>query len=150
MALYVGLFYAKYFLQSSLSASAPANDLEFYYSMKEYSTHDKEVAEAALRSISRHLHYLTQELVVFAIFDDHLPSSQRNAISKKLAENPRPSSFQTGKPVEPLITMSEDNQPTLPDSVGPRSWLLFHLLGLEEKQKWLNVPMLLQLLGSFC
>ena len=41
MALYIGVFYGKYFLQSSLTASAPANDLRFFCLMHQFASVDK-------------------------------------------------------------------------------------------------------------
>ena len=41
MALYIGVFYGKLFLQSSLTSSAPANDLRFFCAMNRYAAIDK-------------------------------------------------------------------------------------------------------------
>jgi hypothetical protein len=37
MAVYIGLFYGKYFLQTALTAAAAANDLQLFYLMKPFS-----------------------------------------------------------------------------------------------------------------
>lgn len=42
MAIYIAVFYGKYFLQSSLTSSAPFNDLRFLCFMHQYSLVDKE------------------------------------------------------------------------------------------------------------
>lgn len=42
MAIYIAVFYGKYFLQTSLTSSAPFNDLRFLCLMHQYSLVDKE------------------------------------------------------------------------------------------------------------
>jgi hypothetical protein len=42
MAIYIAVFYGKYFLQSSLTSSAPFNDLRFLCLVHQYSLVDKE------------------------------------------------------------------------------------------------------------
>jgi hypothetical protein len=46
---YIGVFYRKYFLHSSLTASVPVNDYE--------------ARKETIKSILKHLSYLTEELV---------------------------------------------------------------------------------------
>lgn len=77
MAIYIGLFYGYYFLRSPLTASAPANDLQFLYWMQELKSIDKPAAEANIQSINRHLDYLTEELVVLALFDSHTSEEEK-------------------------------------------------------------------------
>jgi hypothetical protein len=59
MALFIGLFYGKYFLESPLPAASPMNDLNFYYFTKQLKTIDDELASAVLKSVERHLDYLS-------------------------------------------------------------------------------------------
>ena len=66
LAIFIRVFYGKYFLETSISPSAPANDLQFYYQMREFKNLDSEVAEAVFKSIERHLDYLTEELAIFS------------------------------------------------------------------------------------
>lgn len=42
MAIYIAVFYGKYFLETSLTSSAPVNDLRFLCAMHQYALVDKE------------------------------------------------------------------------------------------------------------
>jgi len=98
---------------------------------------DLHIANAALVSCKRHLWYLTEELITFAIFDEELGELTRHLLAKKLWETPRPNSFLPGKPKFPVI---DGNLPPLASFIGPRSWLIFKLLGLNGPQEWLQLP----------
>jgi hypothetical protein len=108
--------------------------------MHDFMKYDKEIAEAVIKSIERHLHYLTEQLVVLALFDRNLPSEERNLLGRKLYLTPRPCSFPPGKPLFPKLSHSLENIPRLHELVGSKSWLLFYLLKLDDKQEWLNIP----------
>ena len=51
---FVPIFYASYWLQCPLASEVALNDLQFYQSMTNYITIDKEVAEAARNAFLRH------------------------------------------------------------------------------------------------
>ena len=140
MALFIGLFYGKYFLESSLIPCAPANDLQFYISMVKLKAIDEDIASSVIKSIKRHLDYLTEENVIFSLFDENLSPEDRSNIAKILFVTPRPEVFSLGKPKLPQIDFNKDDEPHLSLFVGSKSWLLFNKLGLFEKQEWLNLP----------
>ena len=120
MAIYIGLFYGYYFLRSPLTASAPSNDLMFFSWMNDLKEIDKDVAETNLHSLNRHLDYLTEELVVFALFNSQTPSEEKNMMGKKLSMTPRPSVFLKGKPSPPTITVTAAKHNSLSHFIGPR------------------------------
>ena len=140
MALFIGLFYGKYLLESSLIPCAPANDLQFYISMVKLKAIDEDIASSVIKSIKRHLDYLTEENVIFSLFDENLSPEDRSNIAKILFVTPRPEVFSLGKPKLPQIDFNKDDEPHLSLFVGSKSWLLFNKLGLFEKQEWLNLP----------
>ena len=138
MVLFIVLFHARYFLQAFLPAAAPRLDLQYWCDMREYSKFDEEVANEVLLSILRQLWYLTEELCILSLFDKGLPFEIRNDIARALLSNPRPVFFPPGKPQFPEKARLMNN-PELKDFVGPRSWLLFHLLHVSDPE-WLNLP----------
>ncbi|KZR96894.1 Uncharacterized protein APZ42_008519, partial [Daphnia magna] len=140
MAIYIAVFYGKYFLETSLTSSALVNDLRFLCAMHQYALVDKEAANETIHSINLHLDYLTQELVPFALFDPRLAEEEKNKLAHTLISIPRPSEFAVGKPKTPTITWRQDDQPILSDLLGERSWLMFHLLQLHNRQEWMLVP----------
>ena len=65
----------------------------------------------------------------------------RSAVAQKLYKTPRASEFPPGKPTFPEIRIGNENCSTLIDFVGPKSWLLFHILGMNHNQEWLHLPL---------
>lgn len=94
------------------------------------------MAQAVWESCKRHLWYLTEELVALALFDEELSDFTRAFLATSLWNTPRPSSFTLGKPKFPPV---RDQLPSLPSLIGPRSWLLFSLIGLDGPQEWLQI-----------
>lgn len=124
MVEFILLYYGYYWLRSPLAASAPFNDLQYYHWMVKYMEKDKTVADANIASIKRHLDYLTEELVVFSLFDPDLPSEEKSMTAIKLFETPRPSSFPPGKPKLPgVIWPNDEDIPSLASFIGPRYYL---------------------------
>lgn len=92
------------------------------------------MSHAALVSLSRHLDNLTEQNVVFVLFDQQLPIEEREAMALQLEQTPRPVQFATGKPLPP--PQLGNNQSL--EFIGPNSWLLFHILGVGAE--WLTAP----------
>ena len=76
-----------------------------------------------------HLWYLSQELVVFALFDEDLPSDERRDMAKKLSLIPCPPTFPPGKPEFPVHLMTV--KPKMDSFVGPKSWLIFNKMNAD-------------------
>jgi hypothetical protein len=97
----------------------------------------------AIKSTFNHLRYFCDELVVFSIFDTELPSELRQQLVNRLLEFPRPISFPSQKPKFSLFDLSLIEYPRqLLDFIGPRSWLVFELLGFKnESLDWMQVPL---------
>jgi hypothetical protein len=140
---YLVLIHAKYFLQARSAISAPRldqllwTDLHTYKALYPAGSLGANMADAALVSVLRHTSYLTQELVVFALWDKQLPTNLRRAMARKLIEMSPPANYQwqTGKTVLP------DNfhrRFQLSALIGQRSWFLFHLL--DAGTEWLHRP----------
>ena len=138
MAKFIVIFHAKYFLQAFLPVAAPRLDLQYWKDMIEYSRYDDEVSREVQISLLRHLSYLTEELSVFSIFDCDLGYDCRSDIATTLLSYPKPPFFPTGKPTFPDKDMLS-NDPEIKSFIGPRSWLLFDLLRMEDP-RWLHLP----------
>ena len=137
LASFVGLFYAKGFLEASLNTSAPRNDLKFMCDVSLYGEYDQPVSDACMDSCRRHVWYLTPQLVVLALADDGLPPNERESIAKKLFETHRTGQFLPGKPVFPTVNCDSDE---LEDYITGDSWMIFDLIGLTEEQEWMLKP----------
>lgn len=88
------------------------------------------------QSILRHLWYLSEQLVVFSLFDTGLEDTTRQTLAQTLHQTPRPQAFQPGKPAFPTGRMEQ--APTLAAMIGRNSWLVFDLLG--SNGEWLTLP----------
>jgi hypothetical protein len=137
---YVVRLYGRYFLSASLSVAAPRHDLTLWYDLRLYHRHDRDIAQAALTSVRRHLWYLCPELVVLALFDDFTTYDEKQMIAVTLFHTPRPNAFATGKPgqpnFDPVAVHLTDDKPSLAAFINERSWLLFSLL--DSPAEWLG------------
>ncbi len=66
--------------------------------MSSYKKKDEKVAIVAMKSISNHLWYLTEELVKLSVFDETLPNALRQGMVKKLLTFSRPKIIPPSKP----------------------------------------------------
>ena len=97
---------------------------------------DAPIAASVKQSITRHLWYLTEQLVIFGLFDADVEDTVKQTMAELLHRTPRPQAFPPGKPVFPAARL--EREPRLPILVGPNSWLLFNLLGMTGD--WLALP----------
>ena len=92
MAVFMALWHGPTFLKCSLAASAPANDLTFFYSMQALSEiDDPDVSKIGVQvsvSIQRHTSYLKPSQVIFALFDEKSSSLERRKIASALSHIP--------------------------------------------------------------
>jgi muconolactone delta-isomerase len=140
MANFIALSYTEAFLKSRLASAAPSSDLKFPSLMKISARENKSAAELCVKSVLNHLWYLSEELVVFAIFENDLPSALRLDMVPRLLCILRPTRYISQKPkfpkFDPLLI---DFPRQLITFLGPRSWLLFYLLELKEEQlDWMH------------
>jgi len=80
---------------------------------------------AVKTSVLRHLWYLTEELVISALFDTELSDGEREAIAKKLSISAWPTNFEIGKPIFPVGKMTLE--PQLDTFVGKRKQSLMQM-----------------------
>ena len=95
---YIIHLYGRYFLSVPLDTAAVRHDLAFGYDLVRYEHFELMLARAARTSIRRHLWYLTPELVVLCLFDNHLPEEEKQIMAAALHQVNRPALFATGKP----------------------------------------------------
>ena len=94
------------------------------------------IAEEVMKSIKRQAWYLTQELAILSLFDKEILHEGRRHIADTLLAIPVPAAFAPGKPSFPINILDADS--TIASFIGPKSWLLFHLLGQDGA--WLRLP----------
>jgi hypothetical protein len=137
----ISLFHSAAFLKSRLSSISPALDLNYLAMMHHYKEENPAAAKVAIESVLKHLWYLTEEVVVLAIFDRKLDPIIRKGMVMKLLSFPCPQTFAPGNPKFPSLgcnsTISYPDQ--LLNFIGSRSWLLFVSLKLmDEHFDWMH------------
>ena len=101
MAQFISLFYMPYFFRTRLSSEAPRHDLTSWKHMGVYKKYDKDIADEVKKSINCQLWYLTEECIVFCLFDDGVDDVEKNEICQSLLSIPRPDEFSPRKPKFP-------------------------------------------------
>jgi hypothetical protein len=96
---------------------------------------DSEVADAVLKSIERHLDYLTEDLAVFSIYHRNLDDEDRSVIGKTLAEIQRPTCFPMGKRESPSAKLT-NQKPHLPLFVSCPRFPFSSSLRLKQKSNF--------------
>ena len=128
--------YASWWLTSPIPASAPLNDLMLINNLIKYREQDEKCANAALHAFSRHLWYLTEELVVLCLFDTNVKDETKGKIAMKLLSldhkvctKRKGSGF--GKPILPKIPKKSVDSLDLSLFVGEDSWSIFSVMKLN-------------------
>jgi hypothetical protein len=78
--------YLKIWITAPLAAAAPQNDLRFLQALLDYDTIHNPIAKAASAKMSRHLWYLSEELVGLALFDKDVPTAVKRELVKAIKE----------------------------------------------------------------
>jgi hypothetical protein len=84
VCIFVTAVYVKYWYQCQSAAQAPRNDLSLLHLLLEYP--DRTIAEAATQAFGRHLWYLSEILVAFALFDDEVSIAEKRLMVAALKE----------------------------------------------------------------
>ncbi|KAG0724282.1 hypothetical protein GWK47_040908 [Chionoecetes opilio] len=116
------LLYIKHWHEALIPEYAPKNDLELLQAPNEYP--DKEVGAEGTRALSRHLWYLSEDLIALAFFDDRVEDGEKKRMLENLV---RPASKKPLKRLEGK-GLRVTNTTTLSGFVTSRSKRLFELL----------------------
>ena len=76
--------YVPWWITSPLASQAPMNDIKFMQQLFAYDGVDSSCASAALNAVSRHLWYLTGELIPLCLFDNNLTTEHKEDVAKKI------------------------------------------------------------------
>lgn len=149
-AKFVSLVYFKWWAVCASSINAPWNDLNLVKDIIAYGSLNKLVSDSAKLAFSRHLWYLTAEMVPLSLFSEHVPETCRRKMAAKLLQlKPDNDTFKKlplnrfgtgfGKPVFP-DTSSLNKKTTLVDLLTVDSWFIFKVLNLNSE--FLSLPII--------
>lgn len=143
MSEFVTLYYAKWFLRSSLTACSPRLDLEAIWDMKNYKTCRPDIAEKCLTSMANHPWYLHPTVIPFSLLDAGVPDDEKREIADKILDLDADTALEMKyeKINISSIMASEGKRPSLSDFVDSSSRLIFNILNFDkEKIEWMLLP----------
>lgn len=126
VALFVSLLYVKHWHEALIPEYAPKNDLELLQALNDYP--DEEVSAQATKALTRHLWYLSEDLIALAFFDDRVEDEEKKRMLENLV---KPASKKALKRLDGK-GLRVDNTTTLSNFVTSRSKRLFELLADRE------------------
>ena len=143
MSQFVSLYYAKWFLRSSLITASPRLDLEAIWEMKGYEAYKPEVTKKCMTSLTNHSWYLHPSIIPFSLLDTDLTEKERQEIANAIFELQDDGEDETRYVKVDLSTLNleTDDRPTLAEFIDQKSILIFDILG-HDKQKieWTLLP----------
>ena len=121
---FTAVLYVKYWLQAPLPASAARLDLEFMAKVQHYRLTRPTIAFHVMQSVSRHLWYITPQLITLALADPGLEDSSKELMAKKLHSCER-LEISTGKPTFPVLGQgTSEIRENLSSLISSKSWLV--------------------------
>lgn len=137
--------YCVWWLTCKKTVDAPWNDLQLYKRLLQYESVDKNISQSAIRAFSRHMWYLTAEMIPLALFSSQVPPSERQALADALLQVQPTNELQSpqnrfgsgwGKPQFPTTINSTTR---LCDLVGVDSWFTMYRLQIDNRFLYLPV-----------
>lgn len=133
--LFLTLVYVRYWNRSNNLFDAGINDLSLLKELEEYSIIDRDISQIAIDALSRHLYYLSEELVVLCLFSDKLSVTEKNEIAAKLLqiEEVLPDRNLRSNHIKFNGDVNDWRLKEIIDFVGERSLYLFQSLDIRKE-----------------
>lgn len=126
--LFISLLYLKYWNQSSNTTDAPFNDLQFLKELDLYARIDKPVSDVAIKSFTRHLWYLSDELILLSLFSNKVSAREKMNMCEVIE-------YQVGDRTQNSIKYSDEieniQEMELHQFISKRSLFLLHQLHID-------------------
>lgn len=129
VCVFAARVYLQAWISAPLAASAPYNDLHLLKSLLEYSAINTTISKAASLKFSKHLWYLSPELVALAFFDNHVSSATKRLMITAMQNDEDTEQGHTKRISVDLDTFIEKN---LEDFISAKSRTLFELMELPD------------------
>ncbi|XP_039431258.1 uncharacterized protein LOC120414217 isoform X2 [Culex pipiens pallens] len=121
------LLYTQAWAEAPLATEAALNDLMLWTKLKSYRKTDSELSDAVCTVLSRHLWYLSEDLVGMALFSAKLSDLEKEDIVRAIKENPESEERSVTGCKSTLNTIN----PTLADFATQRSLKFFGKMKIE-------------------
>lgn len=126
--VFVLTVYIKHWYQAPCSLTAAKNDLQLLKDIAEFKAIDSNISAATMITFSRHLWYLSEELVGIAFFDDSLDVFEKRLMVKALERRGCPN-----PEVRPKINVKNVMQYRVSDFVTSNSLAIFRALNISQE-----------------
>lgn len=87
ICVFIVRFYLKAWFSCTVPVRAPANDLNFIQCLKLYESEHPKISKAAIKKISNHLWYLSEETAALAFFDETLSNEIKRLMVQSLSND---------------------------------------------------------------
>ena len=140
LAPWIVFCYMQYWFLAPSLEDAAQNDLRLFTSLQKFNKVpgklSKKIVTKTSAILQRHTWYLSEELIPISLFSDKVPDEEKEVIAAKIGKLP-------AQPL-PIKKPKVSEKSSLGDFVGPRSILLFQLLGESHtflsKDEWWLLP----------
>ena len=131
LAIFLSVFYTKAWLTCTDAAAAPSNDLELFKLLlnvennvlknpKSWPSHFYSLVSNARKKLENHLWYLSERLVIFSLFSEQVPVSEKKKMTAALLDyTPTTNSAQS------MPQSKNFGSKILKDLIGHDSWTMF-------------------------
>ena len=126
MSQFVIFVYIQAWFAAPSLFTAASNDLLLYKRLIKFRLIHKKISIATSTVFLRHPWYLTEESIVFSLFNEDLPMETRNMLASRIGELDS-GDLEIRKPTLPSFSAKS----VITEFVGDRSRLLFDLLGIQ-------------------
>jgi len=144
--LFIALVYIRPWITCANSCDAPTNDLALVCAFTDYRSISEIISTAATKAITRHLWYLSEELIPLSLFSDHVSIDTKRQMVLRIREiighGVEYQERSTRYTVQDMTTLL--NNP-LESFIGPASALFFSALHIDETflesdvEEWANI-----------
>ncbi len=127
VSLFVCLVYVRSWFRAPDIIDAPTNDITFLKDICEYRLINNDIAQVAFAAMSRHLWYLSEELVALALFSSSIGPEDKRQMLVSMATNCGSQRCETRRP---RISISDASDLTLPQLFTNNTSRFFETLRL--------------------
>ena len=149
MSEFIALYYARWFLQASMTTCSPRFDLEAIWDMKKYSAVRCQLAEKCLKSMKHHTWYLHGSIIPFCLADPEVKEDEKREVAEKIHDILHDPSINEEEAADAFKyrkkdlseTFNLESKPNLSKFVDRSSRIVFDILDLEKSDlDWLQLP----------
>ena len=138
LAIFLSVFYTEAWLTCTDASAAPSNDLELFKLLlnvennvlknpKSWPSHFYSLVSNARKKLENHLWYLSERLVIFSLFSEQVPVSEKKKMTAALLDyTPTTNSAQS------MPQSKNFGSKILKDFIGHDSWTMFKLLKVNS------------------